>query len=129
MLITTKLKTVVKLAVVSKDYATYYIPGKTVISGKTVNQIDDYPEYFLVVDAEGDTLTQVSKKVPYVADYADVHEVPDIEELGADLVSFGNFLLERYGVMVMTNDGTNTPAYQREVTHADLCNWQETFIK
>jgi hypothetical protein len=41
------------------------------------------------------------------------------------LVTFGNFLLKRYGVMVFSTDGKNTPLYQREVTHADYCNWKD----
>lgn len=41
------------------------------------------------------------------------------------LVSFGNYLLKRYGVMVHSSDGKNVPIYQREVGDADLCNWKE----
>ena len=41
------------------------------------------------------------------------------------LVSFGNYLLTRYGVMVYSNDGKNQPIYQREVHDADLCNWKD----
>lgn len=40
------------------------------------------------------------------------------------LVSFGNYLLKRYGVMVYSNDGRNTPIYEREVHDADLSNWK-----
>lgn len=40
------------------------------------------------------------------------------------LVSFGNYLLKTYGVNVHSNDGKNTPIYQREVTDADLANWK-----
>jgi hypothetical protein len=43
----------------------------------------------------------------------------------AMLVSFGNFLFDRYGVMVFSNDGRNTPIYKREVTDADICNWKD----
>lgn len=42
----------------------------------------------------------------------------------AMLVSFGNFLLNRYGVMVYSNDGKNEPIYKREVSDADICNWK-----
>lgn len=41
------------------------------------------------------------------------------------LVSFGNWLLKEYGVMVMSDNGKNTPLYQREVSHADICNYKE----
>lgn len=39
------------------------------------------------------------------------------------LVSFGNYLLEKYNVMVYSTDGKNIPIYRREVTHADIENW------
>jgi hypothetical protein len=39
------------------------------------------------------------------------------------LVSFGNFLLSRYGVMVHSTDGKNAAIHQREVSHADVENW------
>ncbi|MFI5132665.1 MAG: hypothetical protein ACHQFX_21870 [Chitinophagales bacterium] len=44
----------------------------------------------------------------------------------AQLISFGNFLLKNYGVQVHSTDGKNVPIYQREVTDADFCNWEET---
>ncbi len=40
------------------------------------------------------------------------------------LVSFGNFLLEVYGVMVYSNEGKNLPLYQRQVSDADFSNWR-----
>ena len=43
---------------------------------------------------------------------------------GADVVSFGNYLFERYNVQVFSSDGKNTPIYQRQVTDADVCNWK-----
>ncbi len=42
----------------------------------------------------------------------------------AQLVSFGNFLFGRYDVQVHSNDGKNTPIYQRQVSDADICNWK-----
>lgn len=39
------------------------------------------------------------------------------------LVSFGNYLLDRYGVMVYSTDGKNEPLYKREVTDADIQNY------
>jgi len=42
----------------------------------------------------------------------------------AQLVSFGNYLLKTYGVNVHSTDGSNQPLYQREVSHADLENWE-----
>jgi hypothetical protein len=42
-----------------------------------------------------------------------------------ELVSFGNYLLKRYGVMIYSNDGRNIPLYEREVSDADLSNWRE----
>lgn len=41
-----------------------------------------------------------------------------------DLVSFGNYLFERYDVSVLSNDGRNTPLYQRQVHDANLQNWK-----
>lgn len=43
----------------------------------------------------------------------------------AQVVSFGNYLLQRYNVQVHSTDGKNTPIYQREVCDADLSNWKE----
>jgi len=40
------------------------------------------------------------------------------------LVSFGNYLFQRYGVMEYSNDGKNTPLFERMVSDADLCNWK-----
>lgn len=42
----------------------------------------------------------------------------------ANLVSFGNYLLQRYDVQVHSTDGKNTPLYLRQVTDADLANWE-----
>lgn len=42
----------------------------------------------------------------------------------AQLVTFGNFLFQRYNVQVHSSDGKNQPIYQREVTDADICNWK-----
>lgn len=39
------------------------------------------------------------------------------------LTSFGNYLLKEYNVQVHSNDGKNQPLYQRQVHHADHCNW------
>lgn len=40
------------------------------------------------------------------------------------LVSFGNYLFEKYGVMKCSADGRGTPLYQRSVADADLANWR-----
>jgi hypothetical protein len=40
------------------------------------------------------------------------------------LVSFGNYLLKQYNVMVHSTDGTNQPLFQREVSDADIANWE-----
>lgn len=40
------------------------------------------------------------------------------------LVSFGNYLLKEYGVQVHSTDGSNQPMYQREVSDADISNWE-----
>jgi len=42
----------------------------------------------------------------------------------AELVSFGNHLLKTYGVQVYSTDGNNTPLYLREVSDADIANWE-----
>ncbi len=42
----------------------------------------------------------------------------------AQVVSFGNYLLQRYNVQVHSTDGKNIPIYQREVCDADICNWK-----
>jgi hypothetical protein len=43
----------------------------------------------------------------------------------SQLISFGNFLLSRYGVMVTFTDGKSTPLYQREVGNWDMENWKD----
>ncbi len=43
-----------------------------------------------------------------------------------ELVSFGNYLFKRYGVMEYSNDGKNTPLFERMISDADLCNWRDT---
>lgn len=43
----------------------------------------------------------------------------------AHLINFGNYLLKTYGVSVYSSDGKNIPIYQREVSHADMCNWKD----
>ena len=43
----------------------------------------------------------------------------------AQLVSFGNSLLNTYDVTFFSNDGKNTPISKREVSHADVENWKE----
>lgn len=124
---TKKQKTVARLAIVSKDFSTYYIPGKSIVQGSVVNQIEEHAEHFSVVDNEGNILAEVSKKAPFLVEYTEVCEVKIVEEtIEAHVISFGNFLFKTYGVMVHSNDGENKPIYQRQVTHADVCNWQET---
>jgi hypothetical protein len=43
----------------------------------------------------------------------------------SQLISFGNFLLSKYGVMVTSTDGKSTPLYQREVGNWDIENWKD----
>lgn len=43
----------------------------------------------------------------------------------AMLVSFGNFLFNRYGVMVYSSDGKNKPQYPRDVSDADVFAWKD----
>jgi hypothetical protein len=43
----------------------------------------------------------------------------------AQVVSFGNYLFQRYKVRVFSNDGDNQPIIQRQVSHADVCNWKD----
>lgn len=40
------------------------------------------------------------------------------------LVSFGNYLFDRYDIKVFSDDGQNVPIYRRQVTDADIQNWQ-----
>lgn len=41
------------------------------------------------------------------------------------VVSFGNYLFQRYKVQVFSNDGDNQPIYDRQVTDADVANWKD----
>lgn len=105
-----------RLAVVAKDYSTYYIPGSTKVVDKTIQEIYELTDEFHLLDKDGFMLGRISKKTPYIVDYTDVYEVSilDLIDEGAELalVSFGNFLLKYYNL-----DG-------KEVTHADLENWK-----
>lgn len=122
-------KTISRLAVVAKDFSTYYIPGITMIGSNQVNQIAEIGDEYHILDVEGNTLSTVQKSAPCVVDWTDVYEGPDPEFLQDDntvqvLVNFGNWLFEKYGVNVMSDDGSNKPLYLRKVTDADLANWQ-----
>lgn len=46
--------------------------------------------------------------------------------MSKQLVSFGNYLLKRYGVMEHSTDGKNTPLFQRQISDADLRNWKNS---
>lgn len=122
-----------RLAVVAEGFSTYYIPGKTVIGSSLVNLIEELPEAYHVCDENGTVLSKVHKGLPCLVDYTDLYECVDPEWLNSDevqkvLVSFGNYLFERYGVQVMSNDGTDKPIYQRMVTDADLKNFEHSLL-
>ena len=120
----TGMQSISRLVVVSKDFSTYYIPGKTMIIDKLVYQICEIGNDYQMLDIDGRILSTVSKLAPCVVDYSDVYEADMLDpELEANLVNFGNFLLDEYGVMAMNTKGEE--AYQRQVTHADICNWME----
>lgn len=42
----------------------------------------------------------------------------------SSLVSFGNYLFDRYNVKVHSDEGFNVPLYNRQVSDADIQNWQ-----
>lgn len=122
-------KAISRLAVVTKDFSTYYIPGITMIGDKKVNQIAEMTDSYEVLDDEGQVLSSISKSAPVVADWTDLYEGPDPDFIQSDevqeaLVSFGNWLFNEYGVMVHSSDGKNEEIYGRQVCHADLANWE-----
>ena len=125
-------KTICRLAVVAKDFSTYYIPGVTTIVDKQVNQIAEIGDEYHILDFDGNLISKVHKSAPCVVDYTDVFEVDEEflkdDETTQALVNFGNYLLKRYGVHVVSNDGENKPLYQRVVTDADLANWQHELL-
>jgi len=59
-------------------------------------------------------------KVGFSLDGLEHFVEPDIT---AKLVSFGNYLFQRYGIMVHSDEGQNVPMYPRQVSDADLQNW------
>jgi len=69
----------------------------------------------------GDVKVSIPDLIKFQQEYEE--KLKDVHE--SNVVSFGNFLLKRYGVMVHSNDGTNQPIFQREVNDADLSNWKE----
>lgn len=118
-----------RLAVVAEGFSTYYIPGKSMIGSSQVNVIEEHETEYRICDAEGTVLSKVDKRLPCLVDYTDLYECVDPEWLNSDevqqiMVTFGNYLLERYNVQVMSNDGSNVPLYQRQVTDADLRNFE-----
>lgn len=94
------------------------------IIDKLVYQICEIGNDYQMLDIDGRVLSTVSKLAPCVVDYSDVYEADMLDpELETNLVDFGNFLFDEYGVMAMNSKGEE--AYQRKVTHADLANWKD----
>ena len=61
--------TIVRLAVVAKDYQTYYIPGITMIANARIMQIREFPECYECWDSQGCILSKISKDCPCLVDY------------------------------------------------------------
>ena len=132
-------RTISRLAVVAKDFSTYYIPGVTYVGDKEVIEIIEEDDHYVImgrINEEGAhiAVSIVNKSAPCVVDWTDVYEVDEsefTEDLAINLISFGNYLFERYSVQVMSNDTKvpPRPLYQRKVTDADLQNWKEEFFK
>lgn len=120
-----------RLAVVAKDFSTYYIPGHTMVGDNQVWNIDEQDGEYVIYGEDMLVLAKISKSAPVLVDYTGLFEVPDpayIEQITPELVNFGNFLFDKYGVAVMSDDGTNKPLYGRKVTDADLRNWIDSLI-
>ena len=125
----TRAMEVARLAVVSEDFTTYYIPRHTIVHGKHVARILERSEHYEVVDIDNVILAEVSKKAPIVVDWKETshYELEMDDQLEYHLIAFGNFLFERYEVQVMNTKGE--PYAIRQVDDADLSNWKDVLIE
>lgn len=116
---------VARLAVVSKDFTTYYIPGHTMIHNKRVARIVAYPEHYDVMDIDGVILSDISKKLPILVDWRETavpaEHIPLEEGMEALLVEFGNYIIKK-----IQADPEILEAAHLEVSHADIENWKST---
>ena len=103
------------------------------IGDKQVIEIIEEADHYVIMGKVNDegahiAVSTVQKSAPCIVDWTDVYEVPilDLLDEGAEvaLIHFGNYLLEKYNVKVMSDDGTNQPLYDRKVTDADIQNWK-----
>lgn len=124
-------KTISRLAVVTKDFATYYIPGVTKIDNKYVTCIDEQGEFFIIYDKDETVLSKISKSSPVVVDYAEVYEVWDPSWLNSDevqqiLITFGNYLFKEYGIMATDSRGREMDI--RQISDADMKNFVHSLL-
>lgn len=112
--------------------------GATVTLNPVTGNSPENQRFYSYTPAGSIVLTTVNKRaaenfVPggelYVTFTTTLQAATDQNQKKMDLVSFGNYLLHRYGVQVGSNDGSNTPLYSRQVTHADLSNWRDAQLK
>lgn len=101
------------------------------IGPNQVNQIAELPEEYHVLDRDGQLIAKVDKNLPCLVDYTDVYEGVDPEWLNSNevqqiLVLFGNRLFKDYNVMATNTKGE--PAYIRQVTDADLRNFEHDLM-
>ena len=60
---------IARLAIVGKDFSTYYVPFVTNIGGNIVKQIIETAEEFQCQDEKGTLISRISKDCPYLVDY------------------------------------------------------------
>lgn len=60
---------IARLAIVGKDFSTYYVPFVTNIGGVIVKQIIETAEEFQCQDGNGTLISRISKDCPYLVDY------------------------------------------------------------
>lgn len=68
------IRTITKLAIVGKDYSTYYLTGHSMIGDRQVSHIVEETNRFEIHDKENRIIATVSKDCPYIINYLFVEE-------------------------------------------------------
>ena len=125
---------IIRLAVVAKDYQTYFIPNKSVIGNDIVAEIVERGDHYVILNPEGMQISSVNKSCPCIVD-----RIPgeDQERFYSEreLVDCGYYLLSEERTKRITahhyemrketgGSGGDLKSSLESVHHADICNWQ-----
>lgn len=62
-------KQIARLAIVTPEFSTYYMPHTTHIGGDRLIKISEEEDAFLLLNNEGAIIGEVKKSVPHIVDY------------------------------------------------------------